>query len=473
MKQSKIIHGVARNIEHGKTYTLHIAKDLLLDQEGNTLEKDIEIGILIEEDPEAYFSLIGSEKSYTGLGQMESDPYSVHENLFLTTEPKTFEIDFTKEVNTKSVEQSISKGLGDKAQVKFEWADTKRLKLYVDKLVADTEYLLSMKSAVDQKGYPIIGNLFFRVNAPNQLCMVNIKDNTTKVLKEFRDKSYMIWPAKELGKLFILDDTQQSYLFDTEKEKITILHSRAYGLGFPGLDWSSNWLDPTTVLYRESTEKDISIFTEKLTIGQKNKLFELPSQPVFYDALLSPDKQKIAFTSDDLAAFMNIYVYSLDGKMLYTFNHIASGEGRKVWPTTIYIQWLDEDNLVFIDNDDVVKLNIATGKKETLLRNATKPVTFPGKGIVLAQGKDPGKPRSLLFTPDGVKEVLPGNDLSNVNFISTEEFIFNIEEDIYIYNLKEDKKKRIGIGYILGLSPDKKTVYYLTNYDNLYFHLDW
>ncbi|NLI91241.1 MAG: hypothetical protein GX434_03290 [Peptococcaceae bacterium] len=475
MGQYKIIFGVARNIEYGKNYTLHISKDLIADQNGNMLENDLDINILIEEDPKASYSLIGYEKTYTGLGQMESDPQSVHQTLFLTTEPKTFEIDFTKDVNKERVEQSIKNGLGDKAEVGYEWINSHKLKIYVDKLMDNTEYLLSMKDAVDQKGSKIIGNLFFRVNDPNQLSVMDLKTKTAKVIRQFRDKSFNIWPTSEIHNLLLLDNSQEKTVYHIKNGNTIPLKNKSYGLGMPGFDWYLNWIDPETVLYKEVLENSTNIFTENLVNGRKTKLFEFPYSTFHvYDAKLSPDKKKIVFTTDDHSADISISVYSIDGKKLYEGKNIASGQTRQSFPTTIYIQWMDDENLVFIDKEDVVKLDLTTGKKELLLKNATKPVTLHGIGLVLAQKKDPSNSGSVLLTEKGVKEVLTGDEISNCNFISKEKLVFNIGEDIYLYDIEKDQKEKMEQqGFILGLTPDKDAVYYLTNYNNIYWYLEW
>ncbi len=456
---------LARNIESGKTYQLYIPKTVT-DIKGNSLEDDVKIDIVVEEEAKAFYTFVGQKVTIDNLGKRTDKLESLHSTLPVTNKTINFLVDFTKNVNKESVENSIEKSLNNEGQVNFEWVNNQKLKLTLNNFPTDKEYVVSLEEAKDESNNKIIGNLFFTVLEPTQLSSINLQTTKDKLLKEFVDLPYMVVPSEDYEQYFIVDDAKKKYVVNVEQNSREELQSNfKYVFGYPYYEWYSNWLNSHTVLALD--EDSNSIFTHDFKNGEVQKLFTIPLkiEPGIYDIKLSPNKNKIAITNTNNQ--MDVYVFSLKGEMLFKGEKIANNYTRHNSTASMYLQWLDDNTIIFQDEKDIAKLDITTGVKETIIKDAQEPVVCQNSNYLMVKHFKESKYRPFLYNLSKNKEIDPGSDMSNLISVSKNKFLYNQEQDIILFDISQNKKEIIGKGKIVGISSDKGTVYYTNVFNNI------
>ncbi len=458
---------IARDVEHGKTYKLHIPKSIE-DINGNALEDNIEIEIVLDEDPKAFYTFNGQEITIDNLGEVTDDFRNVHFSLPVTNINIDFIVEFTKKVNKESVENSIRKSLNNEGKISFEWTNQQKLRLSIENLPSNEEYLVSMEEANDENNTKIIGNLFFTVLEPSQLGYINIHTRQDRLIKEFTDVPYMVVPSEDYEQYFIVADYAKKYLLDIKKNIMVELPDLKYAFGFSYYEWYFNWLNSHTVLAFEG--KTNSIFTHNFMNDEVQKLFTIPLkiEPEIYDMKLSPDKNKIAITNSHYS--MDLSVFSLEGEILYQGEAIANNNLRENSPSSMYLQWLDDNTIIFQDKGDVAKLDISTGTKETIIKDAQEPIVCQNSSFVLVkkyEDKEYVLHQYLYDITEGEGYSI-GTNISNFIFISKNELLYNDGQSIVLFSIPQNTKEIIGKGRIIGVSPKRDKLYYLNNYNNVY-----
>lgn len=453
---------LARNIESSKTYQLYIPKTII-DTKGNPLEDDIRIDIVVEKEAKAFYTFVGQEVTINDLGERTDDFGNIHTTLPATNKTITFLVDFTKNVDKESVENSIKKNLNHEGQVNFEWVNKQKLKLTLNNFPTDKEYVVSMEEAKDESNNKIIGNLFFTVLEPTQLSSINLQTRKGKLLKEFVDLPYMVVPSEDYEQYFIADDAKKKYIVDVEHNSMKELQRNLkYAFGFPNYEWYSNWLNSHTALALD--EDSNSIFTHDFINGEVNKLFTIPLkiEPMIYDIKLSPNRDKIAITNS--INEMNMYVFSLKGEMLFNGEKIANNHTRHNSTVSMYLQWLDDNTIVFQDEKDIAKLDLTTGVKETIIKDAQEPVVCQNGNYLLVKKF---KENKFVYNISDNQEIELGSDIGNFTPVSKNKFLYNQEQDIVLFDISQNKKETIGKGKIVGVSPDKETIYYTNVFNSI------
>lgn len=458
---------LARDIETDKIYKLFIPKSVT-DTKGNPLEDDVIIEILLETEANAFYTFVGHEVQIDDLGESTDDFNSLHISLPVTNKTIEFIVDFTQNVDKESVENAIRKGLNNEGQIIFEWANNQKLKLQLENLSANKEYVVSMKEA------NVIGSLFFTVFEPTQLSSVNLQTRDNNLLKEFIDLPYLVVPSADYERFFLVDDAKKKYVADVEKNLTTELQSGLmYTFGSPYYEFYSNWLNSHTVLAFE--EESNSIFTHDFISGEIKKIFTLPLKiEDIYDIKLSPDKNMIAVTNiiavTDINYEMNLYVFSLKGEtLLFKGVKAASNHMRHDYTVSMYLQWLDDNTIIFQDDKDIVKLDITTNSKETIIKDAQEPIVCQNSDYLLVKKPKDDDYRSFLYNMNTYEEIDLGSEISNLFMIDENKYLYNQSQDIVVFDISQNKKETLGRGEITGVSPDKKRVYYVNNCIDSYY----
>lgn len=461
------------SMKPGEKYTLDIPKGIK-DVFDNTLERDIKIEITGAADTYAHYTLLSKDYTYN------LDDYINTEFVYITNSPKTIIIDFTKDVNKESVEKCISNQLSSlNMENSIKWLGDRKLELKASNLPKENGFMINMEGALDSEGFRIIGNLNTASGKPNSLGFIDMNTKASTIMKELADKRYMAVQNPSIKRYIILDDSTVNYIFDTEENKII---NRFNG--------GRVWVDEDKSILFDCQSK--SLLIHSLKDNSTKVIYSLAYLPDDWSIRmfdLSPDKKKIAVTlspsEQGYRGKGDLCIISLDGKLLYEYKSIADVKPIKVGPEIHDFDWLDNCNIVIENNENssridlsLIKVNIETGIKETILRNALTPVTLPGKDVILAERCRDGAARYSEFTviQEG-KETAQinmktdkypeGCMLSNFFFIDENKLVCNAEDEIILFDIKSNTKEVLGKGNIIGLSKDKDKVYYITDYQNL------
>ncbi|MEW6624095.1 MAG: hypothetical protein AB1420_13360 [Bacillota bacterium] len=207
-----------------------------------------------------------------------------------------------------------------------------------------------------------------------------------------------------------------------------------------------------------------SILARDFKNSETKVLFTIPSdiskKHQVYDVKLSPDKNKIAVTIPNP---MSLYVFSLEGETFYKGEGIADTVTRNNGTESIYLQWLNEHTVIFQDYRDIVKLDIETGMKEMLIKDAQEPVVCPDSSLMVVKRHIDRSNTYFLFDEIKKKEITLGTDLDNIYFINKNKLIYNEGDKIILFDTALSTKEMVGNGHIIGISPDGSKVYYVND----------
>jgi hypothetical protein len=318
--QSKtILYANYRNLENNKKYSL-IISNKLENKEGKTLKAAIKKEITLKADTTAKYAVIGTEGIYPALGRHTVvDSYAVG-SMNLSSESKTVSVDFSGEVDSKSVEQSVYNSLqGRGLKYSFEWKSPQSLLIRLDRFKngEDSPYCISMAAAKDIDGNPIYGDLYFLTDKANWLGSIDLKGKSDAALHKFPDKRYMAVQDPNIGNSIILDDTEAKYIFNTgtkKTEKIDL--DIEFTLGIPEVKFLHSWISSNEILLlNRATGQLINYSTLD---GSSKELFKIPTDMLTGNLMgmsLSPDGNKLAIAREEGSS--NIYVFGMNGKQLY------------------------------------------------------------------------------------------------------------------------------------------------------------
>lgn len=474
-EQDRVVHILCLDGVPGNTYTLNISKDLK-DTSNSMMKEDIKLNITVVEDAVAHYTLAGEDGSYDLEAFMEGITW-----VSLTTNPKTFIVDFTKDVDKKSVEDSISRDISfQNVKCSFKWPSNRRLQLDLNGLMAVKEYKINVGNAKDSEGFKIIGDFLFTTNKPNTIGYIDIGTKKSSIIREMKDRLYMPYENSFIGRYIVLDDLSSRTVYD-------IKENRQAG----EFDGGRFWLNDVTSLSYNYETKAITLHSI-VDNSQKQilKLSSIPENKMLRTLRISPDGKKIALfvavNDHGLGGPGDLYIFSTDGKLLHEYKNIVAM--RFVMAGEIEdMAWLDDKSIVVEDTPDtnnnfitnIVKINIDTGKKEIYVKSGRNPVTLPGKDlIVVGKCSDDYKNTDgyAVFSEGREVGLLKGKTVKYPNGCSYENFmfldesnlIFNRNDEIVLYNINGKTEELIGSGKIFGMSADHTRVYFMGNYQNLY-----
>ena len=165
------------------TYVLHMGKGVKA-QNGAVLGEDLVYILEQVPHPKAYFTLEDRNGTVDNIGEiwpLEGD-WGWY-NRF-TTNPKTFIVDFTSHVDKASVQKAIGAGLGSKVKVAYDWRSPTQVRVGCEGFETEN-YSIDLSTAWDVNGYPILGNLFFSAETPQDVRVMDLETGESKLIKEF------------------------------------------------------------------------------------------------------------------------------------------------------------------------------------------------------------------------------------------------------------------------------------------------
>lgn len=479
----KIFHCNYPDPEWDKPYIFYVEKEIK-DAQGRTLLEETRLEVTITKDTFANFTLFGEDGTYENLRTSIANA-ALASGLALTDAPKVVVAQFSKEVNSKSVENSIAKGFeGRKVNYRLEWLDQQKLRMELNGFEnSEKPYKISLDDAVDTNGFKIYGNLYFTTGKPCEIGYVEVASKNHSVVNKFRDMRYEIWHSPYVGDYVIVD---------YPAPKVFDLKSKQFGDEFARMDYvmfgrnlgmKAVWFNQDSVLFYDHEQGKIRRHTFKDKRVQD--LFKLPGasqnseKPI--EMVLSPDRQKLALVDiagGGVESKFDISVFSLSGKLLFQSEKFPIP--RMVQNLVAFnLAWLDDRNLV-LENErqDIVRIDIQTGKKQLLVSNAIEPVVDPLSGNLMVtrtkERDDRGyyEDRTYLVIKDGVETEIgrgSANEFTNAYFLDKDKLVFNRKGDIVLFDLSSKNEEILGQGEIFGVSEDRTRVYYLTNYQKLLY----
>lgn len=476
----------------GAGVKIDISGKLLKMPDGRAAEdKEICISTL-KRGAETKCTLVGAENTIPYVGN--GDP-----GMVLTPDPKNFILEFSKEVDKKSMEKSISNSpTRQGVKYSFNWVDGKTLKLGLDGLKPADEndlykqYVINVEDALDCDGYQVTWDAQFAVSDPNCLGYIDMNTKENVPISQLKDMSYMAYYNNMTDRYIILHNPWMPKVFDIKENRIT---GDFADVPYLADWWNAIWVDGNTMIRYISGESLC-----KYSIGSKKKEeIKLPFGNDYIGFMmmsLSPDRSKIAIlggnTMDSPVNSGSLYIISLDGSLLYKYNGITNLRTMKYYYREQEMTWLDDSHIVLenvTDKEkyvcDIVKVDITNGSSEMVIKDARVPVTMPGSDIILVQKYDGSEdqPGDLTIV-SGNREIgtIKRNPVNledyigcrNFLFIDNNRIVFNRSDsqlkydNMFMYDIKRGVEESLGKGEIIGSSPNRDRIYYMTNYNYLY-----
>lgn len=488
----KEVHIQVSYLENGDGIKLDISGELFKMPGGCPIEdKKISISTL-KMGAETKYTLFGAENTLPFVGNGDA-------SIVLTSEPKNIMLEFSKDVDKKSMEESISNSpTRQGVQYSFNWIDGKTLKLGLNGLKPADEkdiyqrYVINVEDAVDCDGCQVTWDAEFAVSDPNCLGYIDMNTKENVSISQFKDLSYMAYYNNMIGKYIILHNPSICKVFDVEENKMA-----GDLTGGPNLSdrWNTIWVDGETMIRYEGDE---SLY--RYSIGGKGKEeIKLPFGDDYIGFMmmsLSHDRSKIAIlggnTMDSPVNPGSLYIISLNGRLLYKYTGITNLRATKYYYRDQEMAWLDDSHVVLEDVTDreklvtdIVKIDITDGSRETVIKDARVPVTMPGSDIILAEKYDGSEDQPGDFViVSGNKEIgtIKENPDNSPDYIQCRNFLFidkgrivfnrgdNLlkSDGLLMYDINRGVEEALGKGEIIGTSPNRDRIYYMTNYNYLY-----
>lgn len=409
----------------------------------------------------------------------------------LNTNLKTFKLKFTKDVDKKSVENSITEDPSfNGLKCTFNWINERELELKVegfkgDKAV-DYQYTINVSNGLDCEGFKITCNFYFNANKPNTIGYIDIPSKSDNIIKEMSDRSFMTYDNTIVGRYILLDGVYAKWVYDIEKDSLIKNINAVSSVGaFNGS------VDEDSYIWYDGNQNSIVQYSPA---DNNNKtLFKCSFIPdnmnwAVKEIKISPNGKLIAFAVCNCQAGFwgkgSLYILSPDGRVLYKYEapyyYISIKE--HFYPPDMV--WLDDSHILLdtqvkpdgSEAGNITCVNINDGSSEIYYKGAMEPVTLPGKDLVMIRKVTDGNEYVLL---SGGKQIGSINNKSdeypqgitiyNAYFMDENSLVYNKGEDIMLYNISSRLQVLLGRGHIFGISQDRTKVYYMTNYQILYY----
>jgi tricorn protease len=337
--------------------------------------------------------------------------------------------------------------------------------------------------------HPTTGEIFFNDTweSSNQAQRKRYKgpfnpDIQSYNLKSKEHKKYTTWEGKDFGATidkaghiyFISDEANGEYnLYELENGKKKALSKFSSSIKSPMVNANGGKVvfekDYQLWLYDVKTDKaeklEISIFRNNIL--PKEKDFEVRGNITYFD--VSPDGKKLAFISRG-----ELFVSDIDGKFIQQVKRGSAERVREAkWmsdnKTLLFNQTLDgyyNWYTIAADGSSTLK-QLTTDKRNNrslvLNKNRSKAVYLSGRDEVKLLDLKSWENKTI------VKDEIWGFQNSDPSFSPNDEYVLftayrNFEQDIFIYNLKENKTTNLtntGITEAGPLwSPDGKYIFF-------------
>lgn len=474
------------------------------------LKEALNFTIVTVESTKAQYKVQGVETTLEfPKGVLYNEDIYDNETLF-TNEPKQIEILFTNNVNKKSVESVLNEEFSqEKADYSLTWIDGKTLLIDIKDFKDSSFFHLELNNALDERGLNIENNFYFTMDVPNELMYWDVEKNSISKVKTFHDKIYHVKDTPSINNYLLLADIYNEYSFNIEDNKMTLLSKELgvpYYLSMTPVASILCWVNDSTVAYYN--DKSIIIYSIKndeiqRVIELKDHLgninvFELQTSPdgkMFALATWRKNENSEEFPVD------KVYVFNMDGEKIYESNPLMFRQDWFMGEFRIAnLCWLSNEEVIYESgnyNDivnfsdyyqnkkvDVIVSNIISRKTDILVEDAII-TSIDSLSNVITVRRFEGNYHELtkdclLIHKDNVTQLNITNPLGyNINMLNNNTIIYNRTKsigeynyikEIVIYNLITEEEKVIGKGYIIGFSPDRKKVYFMTNQKYLLYY---
>lgn len=142
------------------------------------------------------------------------------------------------------------------------------------------------------------------------------------------------------------------------------------------------------------------------------------------------------------------------------------------------MRWLDDNTLVYYDNQRITALDVKTGKTEILAENCES-ISSVFKGKILFRRIDSRGAMQYVLYDNGEETVLFKSKDAEVlreNFTLAGKLLFYEKRDlrdaqntIYSIDPATGNEKFVADGYIVGTSPDRTRLFYVDRFENFVF----
>lgn len=433
------------------------------------------INIQMADYPVATFSLLGADGMYTNLDTYNARNLWDVRDLHITDSPKTFNINFSKAVEQKSVEKAILAGLkpGEFAKTspkcQFNWVSAQKLRLTMEGFEDGAPYKITFFGAKDSEGMQVVGELAFVPDKANSLGYIDILTGQNQVIKEFLDKRFMALKMPTVGRWVVLNNVEEQFIFDLEEKQSV----RSFPLQEPRYARDTlAWYDGDNLYAKDVQNNNLVHYS--LTDNKLSQI-TLSEEGEYFDKLcFAPDRERIL-----LGSLGCLQMITSDGTPLTNYNV----EHPHDWNFNDYLQFYDNKTAMFQEEGyifdkkekrevrtiTIYTLDLVTGEKVEVANGYRDPQVLVGKDMFVAQSlKDKG---NLTLFRGKEQILLPHGKvgITNFRFIDETQAVFNRGNDICLYRFTDHTEKVIGQGSIFGLSNDGSRVYYLTNEKDMYF----
>lgn len=465
------------NLKNDKKYKLVINKDIKF-LNGDNLGKNIEIDFVLEEDTKAVYTIEGIDEKYANMGVYDVsllDDFG--DRYFFTNSPKTILIDFSREVDKRSVEVSIGQEWAKNSpEYTLSWENPQRLKMNITKFLPldeNNRYRISMEYALDKEKRKIIGDFRFVVGEKNSIYEVDTKTMDKRLIKVFNDKRFMPLSGNIVEDNWILYDGIYGNMINFKNGKVTRIE-------MPNNDfYPMKLVNKNELLILNRMDNNILKYT--ISNGKKNNIITDTKGLTPVRFAISPDKSKVAVEFDKISSEISdvfINVYDLRGNLIKSFDGLLLKE-LKSYHSVSSIGWIDKNTIIYSADmlqdgnviADIYSINIKTKEKKKIIESGQYPIANPKVDLIkYSRCKTDNNilPGDTVIVKDNkiLDEFIQSNDAiySNFKILDKNRIAFNRGKGVVVYDLRNKTEKYLGEGYIFGISPDGNKVYYMTNY---------
>lgn len=479
------------------------------------LKEALNFTIVTVETTKAKYKVYGIEKTVdfpTG-APYDEDTDVVYTHL--TNEPKQIEIAFSNSVNRNSVEVVLDEEFSQgEIDYSLKWVDDKMLLIDIKDFNDRSFFNFELNNALDERGHQIENNFCFEVDSPNELWCWNVEEDSSYKVKTFHDIPYHVKynPTINNYMLLVSNDTENgfnNYIYNIKDNKMTLLREN---LGVPyylsmGLA-SSNicWINDSAIAYYNSDHA--SIFTYSIKDDKIQSFIDLRDyleNDSVIKLAVSPNGKKFAVATSVRAKnvyelpFEKVYVFTIEGKKIFEsqrlmfsqFGLMGSffGDASLSWLNNeeiIYESGNFEDDTTYEDyywNDEmnVLVTNVKDKKTTVLSKGSTLISTdiLSGSAFVNKHDEDNKYDYWLLNNDDSIQLSVSPYKSYNFRMLNNDTIVYDRRKsiddynwitEIVVYNLIDGEEKVIGKGDIIGISPDSKKVYFMTNQKYLIYY---
>lgn len=325
-------------------------------------------------------------------------------------------------------------------------------------------------------GYCGFDSFFDKSHNSSTIGCIDMMTKKLTLIHEFDSSQYMAYRNYFIDKYIVIPNPHVNKIFSLEKNRV-INDFTDNELWSDGCNM--DWLDDETMFVYN---KDIKTISRHSIISGETRVINLPfinDDKEFMMMSISPDRRKIAILYGNTIEMEShpgdLYIISVDGVLLYKYTDIVNLRTIGSFEKVLDMAWLDDGHIVIEDrvNDEgsgfnIVKLNIKDGCKEGIIDNVIMPVTLPGSGMTAARKMYAEKSEYVILSDNSIVGIInEGTDeynyYDNLFFIDSDHLVYNKNNEVFLFTISRNCEEYLCSGTIIGSSPDRKLIYYMTD----------